>query len=290
MFIAVIFSMMAAGVFAFFFLDVTNRKTSGDIIEISDINSLIDNEDMNVKSLITRVANGCSNDDKECIAVKTYRYIKENVALGEAAMTGYSAYGALTERQGDAIDLSLLYASMLANIKIDARIEYEDGKPYVYVGGLDAVKLYDTIMNDIRSTPLASRELLLKEDQIWAVNLSDGLNIPMSIDIVVKSNKPFDMSLFANMEEVNRYFSNNNGIMLQTCNKASTTAVNQTCLVPANSVLVFVSHDADNKFNASVYKGGLIPNDISEKVIDGRTYIPADMALNALFQYPGIMQ
>ncbi len=280
--------MVSAGVFAFFFLDVANNN---NVVyeEIEDINNLIDNNNLNVRSLLSRVVKDCATDNKECITVKTFKYLKSNIIVGESVKSGYSAYGALSEKEGDAIDISLLLASMLANAEIKSMVYFDDGKPYVYVSGLDTTNLYNAIIEDMRASPLATRELKLKKDQIWAVNLSDGTNKPLPIEIEADGTKTFDMMLFSDMEEVNRYFTGSNGVALNTCNLANTNKVEQSCMVPADSVLVFISHGNDNLFDINIFKSGFIPSDISEKNVEGKQYIPIDVTLSSEYLYPGVI-
>ena len=287
MFLAV---FMAVGVLCFFFMNVKLLSAvSGNKETSEEYSDFILKDDFNLRSVLARVASACSRGDLECVAVKAFVYVKNDIALLEKGEGGRFPKRTLTSRGGDAADKAVLLASFLENGGIRTEIRDRGGRPVVYAAGLDVLHLYEAIIKDMHDKPLAERNITLKKGGIWAVNLGSAREKPIPVDISAKSSGVFDMLLFPDETEMKAYLRDKNGRFISDCSLFGVSEAEVSCLSPSGGKLFFISLTDGATFLGSVYKGGVILSDIKSEESPKGSLIPMDVAFSSDMAYPGIV-
>lgn len=283
-------AFLAVGALCFFFMDVdTSPAVLGGKEEDEGYSGLILKDDFTLRSVLSRVASGCSEGNPECVTVKAFIYVKNDVALLEKGGGGRFPKNTLAERGGDAADKAVLLASFLENGGIRSEIRDNGGRPVVYAAGLDVLKLYGEIVKDMHGKPLAKRDITLKKGGIWAVNLGSGDGKPVSVDISAKSSGNFDMLLFPDETEMKAYLRDKNGRFLGDCAISGVSEAEVSCLSPSGGMLLFISGEDGAAFSGRVFRGGVILSDIKSEESENGVLIPMDLSFSSETAYPGVV-
>ena len=76
--------------------------------------------------------------------------------------------------------------------------------------------MYNTIKTDLHSKPLAYKDIMLRNGQVWAFDLSREANDNLIIDIEFFSKYPVDIVLFPNRHEMNAHLKGSMADIMQT--------------------------------------------------------------------------
>ena len=282
---------LIVGGICFFFLDID--ISSGDkraaVSESQSFSDYVLKDDFTVRSILSRIASQCSYGNSECVAVKAFSYISNDIILSDKGYKGKHPTKTLSKKEGDVADKAVLLASFLENAGIKTVIDHKNNRLLVYAAGLDVLKLYNEILKDMREHPLASRSTVLNRGGMWAVNVSTKNNQPISVDILATASGKFNMFLFPDESEMKAHLKNKDGRYFTDCYQHNVSEVEQTCISPSGGRLLFVSVEDNNSFSSKVFSGGLILSDIKSISSDDGVLVPMDVALDFNMAYPGIL-
>ena len=202
---------LVIGVMCFFLSDIDAHHNIEKTTDNNNYSAYVLEDDFAIRSVLQRIVSECSYGNSECVTVKAYKYIKDDIKLLKEGANGRQPKNTLMYKNADIGDKAFLLASFLENAGIESKITYENGKLIVYAINLNLLKLYDEIMKDLYSNPLAERRVTLSKDGKWIVNIGDKGNTSIPIDIEVNASKPVQMLLFPNETELNSYIQEQNG-------------------------------------------------------------------------------
>lgn len=276
------------------FLDVSNINDSSiekdNTTNTNGYNQYVIKEDFTIRNILSRITSDCLSGNNECITVKTYNYVMKDISLIDNGDKGMSPKQSLSKKEADVYDKSVLLASFLENVGIKTDIQENNNKILVYAKGLNVLKLYNEIVKDIHSVPLASRSIALKQNGIWAVNLNTQDKKPITVDIVAKSDYPFTLMLFPNEKEMNNFLKYKKGRYITDCYLNNVTIADLSCLSSSGGKLLFISSANNNKFEGKVMRGGILLSDIKSVELDKQILIPMDTSLKSEVLYPGMVK
>lgn len=288
-----LFLFLLVGVFCLIFLDVSNIKGSVVDTDNSNIDNTYDKyvikDDFNIRNILSRISEDCLSGNFECITIKAYNYVVNDISLVKERNKGRNPKQLLTIKEADVYDKSVLLASFLENAGIKTHIEESNNKVIVYAKKLNLLKLYNEIIKDLHKKPLASREVVLKKNGVWVVNLNTSDNKPITIDISAKSEYPFSLMLFPNEKEMNNFLKYKNGRYMTDCFLDNVTIAELSCLSSSGGKLLFISKANNNKFSGKVFRGGILLSDVKSVEINKEILIPMDVSLNKPLIYPGMI-
>lgn len=227
-------------------------------------------------SLAQRLAGDCLGRDSECSAFRIYDYVQNNFKVDEAA-TPIQLSDVIINRKGDKMAIAQLISSLLKDVGVEAVTETNGGSVASYACRIDVPRLYSVIKGYIRSKPLAKREIALKKNGVWAVDLRSRDGKPLSVDIVADGAKNFDVALFPSQEDMKEYLTNGAGKYFENCVMFGVSKAELSCIAPSGSKLAFISKDDDNLLRGQVFRGGFLMSDMNMKDISGQTCVAMDM-------------
>lgn len=255
------------------------------------INDYIIKDDFSLVNFTKKITSSCLMEDKACKTLEIYKYVRTSFIIDNS--TDYETpnpYTAFHNRQGSYLDIALLYSSLLLNSGISTYIKKDNNKFYNYACGIDNDDMYNTIIGDLHTVPLVSKELDLRKGQVWAFDLSRNNNKNLIIDVELFSADPVDIILFPNKQEMNAHLKGLYSRHNKDCALFNTSDAKLTCHAPLTGILMVKSHSDDNRFRCRVYRGGILSGDIkSEKSKNGNNCIQIDINSQGTFQYPGII-
>lgn len=97
--------------------------------------------------------------------------------------------------------------------------------------------MYNTIKTDLHSKPLAYKDIMLRNGQVWAFDLSREANDNLIIDIEFFSKYPVDMVLFPNRHEMNAHLKGQYSRYNADCSLFNVNEANISCHAPQKLVL-----------------------------------------------------
>lgn len=271
---------------------ITNIQVK-DSKKIHHINDYFITDDFNLKTFTRKITSSCLNDDKACQVLEIYKYVRSSFIIDNITynISVPNPLNAFKNRQGTYLDITLLYSSLLLHSGISTYIKKDGSKYYSYACGINNFDMYNAIKADLHSKPLSDKELILRNGQVWAFDLSRDGNDSLIIDIEFFSKYPVDMVLFPNKQEMNAHLKGQYGRYNTDCSLFSVTEANISCQAPQKTgIITFKSLNDDNKFKAGIYRGGILAGDIkSEKSRQGSNCIKIDINSHGDFIYPGII-
>lgn len=257
------------------------------------INDYLITDDFNLKTFTHKITSSCLNEDKACQVLEIYKYVRSSYIIDNITDGFFTPnpLNAFKNRQGTYLDITLLYSSLLLHSGISTYIKKDGSKYYSYACGIDNFDMYSAIKADLHSKPLADKDLVLRNGQVWAFDLSRANNDNLIIDIEFFSTYSVDMVLFPNKQEMNAHLQGQYGRYNADCSLFNITEANVSCQAPQKTgIIIFKSLNNDNKFKAAIYKGGILAGDIkSEKSRQGSNCIKIDINNTGSFAYPGII-
>lgn len=290
------------GFFYMFIIDINVNNIKKDaqnknIKKINNINNYLISNDINLKSFAKKITSPCSDNNtsnyKSCNVLEIYKYIRSSFIIDNTELNNDepNILQTLKDRQGNILEISLLYSSLLLHSGIATYVKKNNDKLYNYACGIDNIDMYNTIKEDLHSKPLVNKALSLRKGQIWAYDLTREDDSNLVIDVEFFSKYPFDIILFPNKEEMNAYINNQYGRYNEDCSLFGVSEFIVSCNVPKKTgIIMFKSLEDDNKFTANIYKGGILLGDIkSEKSKQGNNCIQIDINSTVNIPYPGII-
>lgn len=231
-----------------------------------------------VSALAQRVAGDCFGRDAECSALRIHDYVRSNFKLEETrkAETRLPA-DVILNRKGDKLALAGLTSSLLEDVGIEAVTQNNGSSAASYACGINVPKFYGLIKNYMRSKTLAKREITLKKNGVWAVDLRSIDGKPLSVDIATDGAKNFDVALFPSQEEMKSYLAGGSGKYFDNCVMFGVSKAELSCVAPSGSKLAFISKEDDNLLRGQVFRGGFLMSDMNMKDIGGQTCVAMDM-------------
>lgn len=271
--------------------DITSSSYYSTSKKRSHINDYLIKNDFSLINFTKKITSSCLSDDKACKTLEIYKYVRSSFIIDNStAYTSPNPYTAFNNREGTYLDMALLYSSLLLHSGISTYIKKDNNKFYNYACGISNGDMYNALINDLHSAPLANKELTLRQNQVWVFDLSRKDNSNLIIDVEFFSAEPVDIILFPNKQEMNAHLKGQYGRYNKDCSQFNTSDAKFTCQAPLTGILVVKSHADDNKFRCKIYKGGLLSGDIkSEKSRKGNNCIQIDINSKGTFQYPGII-
>ena len=196
---------------------ITNIQVK-DSKKIHHINDYFITDDFNLKTFTRKITSSCLNDDKACQVLEIYKYVRSSFIIDNITynISVPNPLNAFKNRQGTYLDITLLYSSLLLHSGISTYIKKDGSKYYSYACGINNFDMYNAIKADLHSKPLSDKELILRNGQVWAFDLSRDGNDSLIIDIEFFSKYPVDMVLFPNKQEMNAHLKGQYGNIIQT--------------------------------------------------------------------------
>ncbi len=261
--------------------------------KIHHINDYLITNDFNLKTFTHKITSSCLNEDKACQVLEIYKYVRSSFIIDNVTnnLSIPNPLNAFRNRQGTYLDITLLYSSLLLHSGISTYIKKDGSKYYSYACGINNFDMYNTIKTDLHSKPLAYKDIMLRNGQVWAFDLSREANDNLIIDIEFFSKYPVDIVLFPNRHEMNAHLKGQYGRYNADCSLFNVNEANISCHAPQKTgIIIFKSLSDDNKFKAGIYRGGILAGDIkSEKSRQGSNCIKIDINSHGDFIYPGII-
>ena len=271
--------------------DITSNIYIEDKKKNNHINDYLITNDFNLKTFTQKITSSCLQEDAACKTVEIYKYIHSSFIIDNS--TDYSSPNpktAFLNRQGTYLDIALLYSSLLLHSGISTYIKKDNNKFYNYACGIENEDMYNAVIKDIRLSPFTKKELTLKNQQVWAFDLTRNDNNNLIIDVELYSSEKVDIILFPNKQEMNAHLKGQYGRYNKDCARFNITEAKLTCQAPKTGIIMVKSHKDDNKFRCNIYRGGLLFGDIKyEKSNKGNNCIQIDVNSKGTFQYPGII-
>lgn len=289
---ATVIIFLAAGIIFMFFVDVDSSSITArkDSNKNNDINSYIIKDDINIRTLADKITAECSRENKACAVLKLYEYTKNGFIITETDGAAPAPVKTFRKREGSYLDVTVLFSSFLLNSGIPAFIKRDNDRYFSYACGITNTDMYNEIIKDIRGAPLAAKNVTLKKNQIWALDLSRNGTESMIIDVIAFSSEPVDAVLFPNKTEMNAYLKGLYGRYDKDCAVFNSSDIKFSCAAAPDSILIFKSLEDENNFRGSIYRGGFLIGDIkSETSKQGNNCIKIDIKLKGPFQYPGVI-
>lgn len=271
--------------------DITSSSYYSESSKKTHINDYIIKNDFSLVNFAKKITSSCLMEDKACKTLEIYKYVRSSFIIDNS--TDYSLPNprtALSNRQGSYLDISLIYSSLLLSSGISTYIKKDNNRFYNYACGISNSDMYSAVIKDLHSSPLVSKELTLKQGQVWAFDLARNNNKNLIIDVELFSAEPVDIMLFPNKQEMNAHLKGLYSRYNQDCSLFNISDAKLTCQAPLTGILMVKSHSNDNKFRCRVYRGGVLSGDIkSEKSKNGNNCVQIDINSKGTFQYPGII-
>lgn len=257
----------------------------------SNINDYIETNNINLKPYVKNQVSDCISDDYACITLNLYKFVKNNFIVKKEVdlKSIQDPRTTLKSREGSIVDLNILYASLLVHAGVPTYIKGDKKNIYTYACKIEPYDMYKKIKEDLRKTPLSEKELVLKNKQVWAVDLRRNSTDSLIVDIEFFSRYPMDVIMFPNKTELNAHLKGMYGRNIDNCLIKNQIEGKLTCSAPSTGIIMFQSLEDNNKFKAGVYTSGILPGDIKfEKSNQKNKCIQVNLNLESKFMYPGL--